>query len=576
VSAREIAIGSRGSALALAQATLVHEALDRGGHASRVVVIETEGDRRAPDTVWGEGAFVAAIERALQDGTVDVAVHSAKDVPTEQDPRLRIAAYLPRADPRDALVVRGDATERRLADLRSDSRVGTDSPRRTGFLLALRPDLVVHPLHGNVDTRLRRLDAGETDALVLAVAGLERLGLGERIAERLEPEIVPPAPGQGAIAIQVRGDDERMLEVAAGLDDRPTRLAVEAERSFLSASGGGCRAPIGALATIVGDELDLLGGYAGPDGTRPTIAHRRGPIASGEHLGRELATQLLGTQLHATKLEVGVRVRATTDAIDPAGRRSGDRRVLVTRAVDQTAELASALRDAGLDPVSVPTIAIEFEPAGGDLDDAARQLGSYAWVVISSANGARAILQAAERVFSSFEAARFATIGSTTRRVLELEGIDVGFQPSRSNAATMAAELPVRRGDRVLAVRGDLAGEELVAALRARGAMVDEVIAYRTLEAPGESRGLLRRATDDGPIAAVLMTSGSTVRGLVALGMAEAIDVRAFPAVCNGPETADEARSAGFRILTVSPTPDATALAAATAIALTRRQEETA
>ena len=178
----------------MAQATLVRDALRHAGRPSRIVVIETDGDRRAPDTAWGEGAFVAAIEHALLAGRVDVAVHSAKDVPTEEDPRLRIAAYLPRADPRDALVVRADAMERRLVDLPPGSRVGTDSPRRTGFLLALRPDLAVHPLHGNVDTRLRRLDAGETDALVLACAGLDRMGLGHRIAERLEPEVVPPAP----------------------------------------------------------------------------------------------------------------------------------------------------------------------------------------------------------------------------------------------------------------------------------------------------------------------------------------------------------------------------------------------
>src|SRR5258705_7319786 len=232
-------MGSRGSALALAQARLVHEAFDHDGPPSRVVIIETEGDRRAPDTAWGEGAFVAAIERALQDGVVDVAVHSAKDVPTAEDPRLRIAAYLARADPRDALIVRSDSPWRRLADLPSGTRVGTDSPRRTGFLQARRPDLTIHPLHGNVDTRLRRLDAGETDALVLACAGLDRTGLGDRIAERLQPEIVPPAPGQGALAVQVRRDDPRTVALAAAIDDRPTRTAVEAERAFLAAARGG-------------------------------------------------------------------------------------------------------------------------------------------------------------------------------------------------------------------------------------------------------------------------------------------------------------------------------------------------
>jgi hydroxymethylbilane synthase len=286
-----IAIGTRGSALALAQAALVSEALERAGHLSRMVVIETEGDRRAPDTAWGEGAFVAAIERALHRGAVDVAVHSAKDVPTDQDPRLRIAAYLPRADPRDALVVRSDVQARRLAELPPGLRVGTDSPRRAGFLLARRPDLVVHPLHGNVDTRLGRLDAGETDALVLACAGLDRMGLSDRIAERLEPEIVPPAPGQGAIALQVRDDDAGTTAFAADIDDLPTRLAVEAERTFLNTAGGGCRAPIGALAKLA-DELVLLGGFAHPDGSAIAVGYKRGPSADGDRLGRELAAEL--------------------------------------------------------------------------------------------------------------------------------------------------------------------------------------------------------------------------------------------------------------------------------------------
>jgi hydroxymethylbilane synthase len=301
VSTNEIRIGSRGSALALAQAQLVMDALEHEGRPTRLVIVETEGDRRALDTAWGEGAFVAAIERALLDGRVDVAVHSAKDVPTDEDPRLRIAAYLPRADPRDALVVRTDATNRRLVDLPAGTRVGTDSPRRTGFLLAARPDLAVHPLHGNVDTRLRRLDGGETDALVLACAGLDRLGLGGRIVERIEPGIVPPAPGQGAIAVQIRRDHTALLASVAAIDDGRTRRAVETERAFLSASGGGCRAPIGALATIRGEELELLGGWVDTDGSSRVISDRRGPVESAERLAHELAAELDSrTHLRAT------------------------------------------------------------------------------------------------------------------------------------------------------------------------------------------------------------------------------------------------------------------------------------
>jgi len=286
VTETDIRIGTRGSALAFAQASLVRAALLNIGRSSRLVRIETEGDRRTADTAWGEGAFVAAIEAALLDGRVDVAVHSAKDIPTEEPSGLRIVAYLPRADARDALVVREEANVRRFDKLPEGSRVGTDSPRRTGFLQARRPDLVFHPLHGNVDTRLRRLAAGETDALILACAGLDRLGLSDRIAERLAPDIVPPAAGQGAIAVQIRVEEHRLARVVAAVDDRPTRLAVEAERSFLRAMGGGCRAPIGAYATVRGGVLELLGGHLRENTPmiRRDVAGAGDPASAGRRL----------------------------------------------------------------------------------------------------------------------------------------------------------------------------------------------------------------------------------------------------------------------------------------------------
>ncbi len=558
----EIAIGSRGSELALAQARLVVEAFAEAGHPGRIVIIETDGDRRPPDTAWGEGAFVAAIERALLDRRVDVAVHSAKDLPTSEDPKLRIGAYLPRADPRDALVVRAGAAEHGIDDLPFGSRLGTDSPRRTGFLLARRPDLVVHPLHGNVDTRLRRLDDGETDALLLACAGLDRLERDDRIAQRIPPEIVPPAPGQGAIAVQIRRDDPRMIALAAAVDHGPTRVAVEAERAFLAASGGGCRSPIGALAEFQNGEFVLLGGYARPDGSASAVSHRRGSVADGRALGRELA-MALGSELR----RAGITTPRNEHQITT-------KRVIVTRAVGQANELMSALRDAGLEPVAVPTIVVEIEPPQGELDAAGGLLHTYAWVVITSANGAWAILKAAERILTELGAPAWAAIGPATRRVLEHEGIEIQFEPSQSEASALAAELPVVAGDRVLVVRGDLADGALAATLRGRGAEVDDVVAYRTREAPDSSRALLRQAIGDGPIAAAVFTSGSSVRGLVAIGKAESVDVTSIPSICIGPQTAREARAAGFRILAVAASPESTALAAAAARALALQPEE--
>lgn len=561
-----IAVGSRGSALALVQARLVMAALERDGRQTRLIIVETAGDRRAPDTAWGEGAFVAAIEEALLDGRIDVAVHSAKDVPIEQDARLLIAAFLPRADPRDALVVRHDAVERRLMELQPGTRIGTDSPRRAGFVLGLRPDLIVRPLHGNVDTRLCRLDSGEADALILACAGLDRLGLGGRIAERLDPDAFPPAPGQGAIAVQIRRDDGRLLALSAVIDDGRTRLAVETERLFLEAAGGGCRAPVGALATIDGLEVELLAGRASSDGSVPTIRRRRGAVGDGPRLAREMAAALRPPEMGRT---------APGDPGSASLRGGRAPRVLVTRAAGQALDLIASLRSAGLEPVHVPAIAIEVEPAHGHLDRAVGSLQTDDWVVVTSANGARAILTAVERILTEPGSLRWAAIGPATSKVLEGAGVEITFRPSRRHARAMAAELPLRAGERVLLVRGDLADGDVAGHLRLRGATVEDVVAYQTVEGPETSRAALRRAVADGPFDAVVLTSGSTVRGIVALAPAAGLDVSSIPAVCIGPETARAAGDAGFRVVAVAPHQDAATLARTTADVLFTRPMET-
>jgi hydroxymethylbilane synthase len=239
----------------------------------------------------GEGVFVAAIARALLAGEVDMAVHSAKDVPLAEEPGLMIAAYPERSDPRDVLITRHGG--RSLASLPQGAIVGTDSPRRTGFLLAARPDLKVVPLHGNVETRVRRLDEGATDAIVLAAAGIDRLGHGERIDERLEPDTVAPAPGQGALAVQVRRSDARLVELIASIDDLDIRLAVEAERKVLSATGGTCRAPVGALASVIGDSFTILAAGVNSDGTGKLVQHAEGSRAEATKLAARLGKRLL-------------------------------------------------------------------------------------------------------------------------------------------------------------------------------------------------------------------------------------------------------------------------------------------
>ena len=280
-------IATRGSALALIQARLVEAALLRLGVAVELVPVVSAGDVRAPDTTPGEGVFVTALERALLAGEADLAVHSAKDMPLVAEPDLVVAAYPERADPRDALV--GGS----LAGAAARARVGTDSLRRAGFLLRLRPDLRHQPLHGNVDTRLGKLDAGETDLLVLAAAGLDRLGLAERIAARFSPGDVTPAGGQGALAIQARRSDRRVRGLLAALDRPDVRVAVDAERAVLEATGGTCRSPVGALARVDGGSVELVAAAVLPDGTRHHLLVLTGALGEAPRLAARAGRELL-------------------------------------------------------------------------------------------------------------------------------------------------------------------------------------------------------------------------------------------------------------------------------------------
>ena len=255
-------LATRGSALARAQAALASRSLgELTGASTELVVVSTGGDRNQSTVISdleGQGWFTAEIERALLDGRADVAVHSAKDLPTQLAPGLEVVALLPRADPRDAVVTR---TGGGLAGLPLGARVGTSSARRAALIGDLRPDLECVAIRGNVDTRLRKLEAGEVDALVVATAGLDRLGIGDRADERLDPEVFVPAPAQGAIALEaVAGTHAARCAGSAG--DAVTAVAVRCERDLLLAMGGGCLLPLGAWARVEGDRLVLSAALA--------------------------------------------------------------------------------------------------------------------------------------------------------------------------------------------------------------------------------------------------------------------------------------------------------------------------
>jgi hydroxymethylbilane synthase len=297
---KEIVIGSRGSKLALWQSEWVKarlEALDPEVKV-RIEIIKTQGDVRLDvplSTIGGQGAFTKELEVALLDRRVDVAVHSLKDLPTITPEGLSITATPEREDPRDALVLRAGSAgqENSLQGLADGAVVGTSSLRRIAQLKHLRPDVQIKDLRGNVDTRLRKLDEGEYDALILASAGLRRLGFGERISAAIEPGEMLPAVGQGSLGIETRTDDTETNALVARLDDPRTRAAVLAERALLRSLGGGCQVPIAAHATVEGDRLKLDGLVAALDGSQVLRDGLEGDAGDASRVGEALATRLL-------------------------------------------------------------------------------------------------------------------------------------------------------------------------------------------------------------------------------------------------------------------------------------------
>ncbi len=303
--ARMLVVTCRPSALARWQAQAVREALIRKFPQLKLQIrtITSEGDRRwdrpLPE-IGGQGLFTSALQRAIREGQADLAVHSLKDLPVEEAPGLCLGAVLRREDPRDVLVSTHGS---RFEDLPRGAVVGTSSLRRQAQILAMRPDLRIKPIRGNVETRVRKVREGEYDAAVMAAAGLLRLELQEEIDDWFSLDRILPAPGQGALAVECRSQDDELREFLMALDSESVRAAVTAERAFLTALGGGCSAPVGAFAQAgKGDGVEMKAVVARPDGSRLLRAEGRGsdPI----ELGKTLASQVIRRGAHEVLLDV--------------------------------------------------------------------------------------------------------------------------------------------------------------------------------------------------------------------------------------------------------------------------------
>ncbi|GIU76470.1 MAG: hypothetical protein KatS3mg004_3557 [Bryobacteraceae bacterium] len=519
----KLRIGSRGSQLALWQARRVGARLAALGVETEIEIIRTTGDRITDvplARVGSKGLFTKEIEEALLDGRIDLAVHSLKDLPVELPPGLALAAVPERESPLDAVV------GRRLEELAAGARVGTSSLRRAAQLRRLRPDLVIEDIRGNLDTRLRKLDEGRYDAILLASAGLARLGWESRIAERLTPEVMCPAVGQGALAVETRAEPDPAFRICARLDDPAARCAVEAERALLAALGGGCQVPLGAYAELVDGRLRLQAVVVDPDTGEVFRVAREGDAAAPEELGHEAALELL---------EAGAR--RVIAAVNPQALPLAGQTVVVTRAARQAGALSRQLRALGAEVVEMPVIA--FEP----LDFAPPDWAAYDWAIFTSANGV-------EFFFGRMPPARgprLCAIGPATAEALRARGLEPDVVPEEYVAESVVAALRPHglAGRRVLLPRAAEARDVIPEELRRLGAQVDVLRVYRTVV----PEGLEQKAQELFSLVRpqwVTLTSSSTVRHLLAVVPRDLLAGVRLASI--GPVTTATARAAGLAV----------------------------
>lgn len=524
----QVTIGTRTSDLALWQTNHIIARLQATWPAleCRLQPFVTQGDKtQALDkplpAIGGKGLFTAELERALLAGEIDLAVHSLKDLPVEDAPGLTIGAITSRADVRDALVARNGWT---LATLPPGAVVGTSSTRRAAQLQALRPDLTIRSIRGNVDTRLRKVLNGDYDATLLALAGLERLGLADKVTERLSLAVMLPAPGQGALAVQCRAADQATLALLAAIDDAAVRAAVTAERAFLHGLGGGCSAPVAAYAQVQEktDKLHLEALVASADGQQIIRVTGEAPainVLTASLLGERLATQAL-QQGAANLVEQKTNFMETTGTVAaPAPLPLQGKRIVVTRTQEQSTTLIDKLTALGATPILLPTIRIEPLADLTALDAALRASERYDWLILTSANAVTILTErlcAAGLTAQDLRHVQVAAVGPATTATLRAVGLTPNVVPQRFAATEIATGLQEQLGDlhglRILLPQAAIARQNLAEALTAQGAIVDVIPIYQTLPAALASSALaeLQQGVD-----VITFTSGSTVRNFV-------------------------------------------------------------
>jgi hydroxymethylbilane synthase len=556
-----LTLGTRGSALALHQARDVAGLLATAHPgievAIRVVSSEGDIDKTSPlTTIGGRGVFTSSLQRALNAGEIDLAVHSSKDVPSISATGLVLAAFPQREDPRDVVVSRHGAG---LADLPPNPVIGTSSRRRAVQVLALRPDATIADLRGNIDTRLRKAEGDQYDAVILAAAGLSRMGWTDRATELLPVDRFTPAPGQGALAVETReGGDAHAL--IAAIDEPRIRQAMEVERAFLRGIGGGCTTPLGAHATMETLHgqvvVRFFGMLARDDGEGLTRAYEEWPVDVAATAAFELAKAMVADVGPNRVLGAGLE----------RGRQLHGMRVLVTGTDELVAGASGEVARRGGEPVAVPTIRISPPEDAEALAAVAAMLerGDADRVVFTSSQGVAALETALTRM--PLRSVAVAAIGEATASRLRDLGVEPDLVAARSQAEGLLAELRdrVAPGERVVLPVSSRARSVLADGLHALGVEVIRVDAYAT-EIITEPDPGTEALIADGAIGAVLLASPSAVEGFVRQygTLLPAMSGATFVAI--GPVTASAMRSHGLPVHAVAPRPAAAGMVEALA-----------
>jgi hydroxymethylbilane synthase len=607
----KLIIGSRGSKLALWQANWVKTKLEKThpGLNVEIEIIKTTGDKLTEASlaqIGGKGVFTKEIEDALLERRVDLAVHSLKDLPTALPEGLHIAAITEREDVRDGLIVSEPLRSKvkKILDLPQGARVGTSSLRRRAQLLSQRPDLQVLELRGNVDTRLRKLDEGQYDAIILASAGLIRLGFGDRITARIEPEEMLTAVGQGALGIEARIDDEKTNALLKPLNHWPTRHATEAERAVLRRLGGGCAVPIAALGRIRNNKgknknpgkliLDAL--VADTEGGKKIRHQLSGPPAQAEELGAQLAQVLIAAGARELLPRIGDESRNEGGRSQESEAKIGDesrneggrspesedrsresvvkevrangadsrlplagRRVIVTRSAKQGRELTEGLQRLGAEIISCPTIEIKDPANWEQLDRALKHLSWYDWLAFTSTNGVEYFLRRLDGLGhgrAELMTHKVCAVGRKTAEKLAEEQIAVDLTPERFTADALVEEFIKRfgvrqrlRGARMLLPAAQTTRDVIRPALEKVGVYVEVVEAYQTVM-PTTSGAEVTRLIRDANADFIIFTSPSTVANLAALLETDhlALYLAKTRVACIGPVTAEAAELYGLEV----------------------------